>query len=101
MGGLNLSYILTSIKKRKFLLEVSLPMNRINQHPGAVILGGHFLSLGAVRNLAKHGVPVCVLDSEVCVARFSRCIRHFFQCPPLYTEDRFINFLMQIAREAH
>jgi D-aspartate ligase len=76
-------------------------MNRNNEHPGAVILGGHFLSVGAVRNLAKHGVPVCILDSEVCVARFSRYTRRFFQCPSLHDEVRFIEFLIQIATEAH
>jgi D-aspartate ligase len=76
-------------------------MNRSNEHPGAVILGGHFLSLGAVRNLAKHGVSVCILDSEVCVAQFSRYIRHFFQCPPVHDEAKLIGFLMRIATEAH
>ncbi|MFH1928014.1 MAG: ATP-grasp domain-containing protein, partial [Chloroflexota bacterium] len=67
--------------------------------PGAIILGGHFHSLGAVRNLAKHGVPVCVLDSGICVAQFSRHVRSFHRCPPTTDERELIGFLLQLAVE--
>ena len=43
-------------------------MEQGNERPGAVILGGSFHSLGAARNLAEHGVPVCILDSAPCKA---------------------------------
>jgi len=74
-------------------------MDRGNGNPGAVILGGTFSSLGAARNLAKHGVPVYILDSEVCVARFSRCAKRFLKCPPAVDEARFVEFLLRIAAE--
>jgi predicted ATP-grasp superfamily ATP-dependent carboligase len=64
-----------------------------------VILGGSFHSLGAARNLAKHGVPVCVLDNGPCVSRFSRSVKHFFRCPSVDDEARFIEFLVQIASD--
>ncbi len=74
-------------------------MDRGNGSPGAVILGGSFHSLGAARNLAKHGVPVCVLDSGVCVAQFSRSVRRFLKCPSADDEARFVEFLVRIAAE--
>jgi len=66
-----------------------------------VIVGGHFLSLGAARNLAKHGVPVYILDSGVCVAQFSRHVRRFFKGPPTSDEAGFVDFLLQLAVKAN
>lgn len=74
-------------------------MSREKGKIGAVILGGSFHSLGAARNLAKHSVPVCVLDSSPCVSRFSRAVEHFFECPSVDDEDEFVAFLVQIATE--
>ncbi|MFQ5854687.1 MAG: ATP-grasp domain-containing protein [Anaerolineae bacterium] len=76
-------------------------MDRGNGRPGAVIVGGHFLSLGAARNLAKHDVPVCILDSGVCVAQFSRHVKRFFKCPPADDEARFVEYLLRIAAETN
>jgi len=75
-------------------------MNRSSEQPGAVITGGHFLSLGAVRNLARHGVRVCVVDHEVCVAQFSRSTWRFSKCPPARHEAGFVEFLLSIAHDA-
>lgn len=74
-------------------------MERRVGKPGAVILGGSFHSLGAARNLAKHGVPVCVLDSGSCVSRFSRAVWRFIKCPSTDDEADYIEFLAQIAED--
>ena len=74
-------------------------MGRGNENPGAVIVGGHFHSLGAARNLSKHGISVYVVDNGPCVAQFSRCVRRFLKCPPAEDEGRFVEFLLQVATE--
>ncbi len=74
-------------------------MNRNNREPGAVIVGGGFHSLGAARNLAKHGVSVCVLNNGPCVSQFSRDVKHFLKCPPFDDETELVEFLLQIAVE--
>jgi len=75
-------------------------MEAISPQPGAVIIGGHYLSLGAARNLASSGIPVCVVDSEVCVAQFSRRVRRTFRSPPVDDETAFVAFLSELARQA-
>ena len=50
-------------------------MNRRNEQRGAVIIGSSLHSLGAVRNLAMQGIPVCVLSSGACVSQFSKFVR--------------------------
>jgi len=74
-------------------------MDRGNGNPGAVIVGGSFHSLGAARNLAKHGVPVHILDSGACVAQFSRSVKRFLKCPSVDDEAGFVRFLVQHAAE--
>jgi len=74
-------------------------MDRGNENSGAVIIGGSFHSLGAARNLAQHGVPVCILDTGACVARFSRCVRRFLKCPSTDDAAGFVGFLLRIASE--
>lgn len=74
-------------------------MDRREPRSGAVIAGGHFLSLGAARNLAKHGLPVYVLDSAVCVSQFSTCVKHFFRSPPATQDARVVEFLLRMAAE--
>jgi D-aspartate ligase len=69
----------------------------ITPKPGAVIIGGHFLSLGAARNLAKRGVPVFLVDDEICVAQFSRCVTRSFRCPSYKDETEFVDYLQRLA----
>jgi D-aspartate ligase len=39
---------------------------------GAVVLGGDYQGLGIVRSLGRKGIPVCVVDDEHSIARYSR-----------------------------
>jgi len=39
---------------------------------GAVVVGGDYQGLGIVRSLGRRGIPVCVVDDERSIARFSR-----------------------------
>ncbi len=43
---------------------------------GAVVVGGDYQGLGIVRSLGRRGVPVCVIDDERSIGRFSRFATH-------------------------
>src|SRR6266481_3515225 len=43
---------------------------------GAVVVGGDYQGLGIVRSLGRRGVPICVIDDEHSIARFSRYATH-------------------------
>jgi D-aspartate ligase len=66
---------------------------------GAVILGGDFQALGIVRSLARHNVPVYVLDKGLCISRFSRYVKRFVKCPDSGEEDLLLKFLLDLARK--
>lgn len=74
-------------------------MKRKDNNLGAIIIGGSFHSLGAARNLAKHDVPVIIIDCGVCVSQFSRHITKFYKYSPLIDDAEFIKFLLRIAKE--
>jgi D-aspartate ligase len=52
-----------------FALSLSRP-------PGAVVIGGDYQGLGIVRSLGRVGIPVCVIDDEHSISRFSRYATH-------------------------
>lgn len=56
--------------------QSSLPSIR---HIGALVVGGDFQGLGIVRSLGRQGVPVCVIDDEASIARFSRYATHNYK----------------------
>jgi D-aspartate ligase len=65
--------------------------------PGALILGGNFASLAAARNLAEHGVEVCVLGGATEVARFSRSVSRFAVRPRGLKDDDLPGYLVDMA----
>ncbi len=74
-------------------------MIRTSDSPGAVILGGDFGSLGAARNLANHGVRVCVLGSATSVARFSQAVSLFASWPSELKDEGFPDYLVKSAEK--
>jgi D-aspartate ligase len=64
---------------------------------GAVVVGGDFQGLGIVRSLGRRGVPVCVIDDERSIARFSRYTRHAVRVPDLRDEERTVNAVLEIG----
>jgi predicted ATP-grasp superfamily ATP-dependent carboligase len=74
-------------------------MNFTSHIPGAVILGGSFASVEAARNLAKHGVKVCVFGSTTSVARFSRSVNIFLKWPANLKNDEIPGMLVNISKK--
>ncbi|MFX0195373.1 MAG: ATP-grasp domain-containing protein [Candidatus Hodarchaeota archaeon] len=65
---------------------------------GAIVVGGHFQGLGVIRSLGRRGIPVCLLDSQIPIARFSRYIRLFKPCPPPTYHKGFLEYLIDLVR---
>jgi len=75
-----------------------------NGHPssvtgkvGAVVIGGDYQGLGIVRSLGRQGVPVCVVDDEVSISRFSRYCTHFVKVSNLREESSIVESLLEIG----
>jgi len=64
---------------------------------GAVVVGGCYQGLGIVRSLGRRGVPVCVVDDELSVSRFSRYSTHSVRLANLRDEREAINALIEVG----
>jgi D-aspartate ligase len=73
---------------------VELPKNQV----GAVVLGGDYQGLGIVRSLGRRGIPVCVVDDEHSIARFSRYATHAIKMPDLRVERETVDQVMELGR---
>jgi predicted ATP-grasp superfamily ATP-dependent carboligase len=65
---------------------------------GAVVVGGDYQGLGIVRGLGSRGVPVCVIDDERSIARFSRYATHSVACADLRDERRTVDTVLEVGR---
>lgn len=65
---------------------------------GALVIGGNFPGLGIVRSLGRRGIPVCVVDDEISVSRFSRYTSRHVSVPDLLDEPRAIETLLDVGR---
>ena len=81
----------------KTVPTVSAP-HAANSSVGAVVVGGDYQGLGIVRSLGSRGVPVCVVDDERSISRFSRYSTHNVRLVNLRDERQAVDALLRIGR---
>jgi D-aspartate ligase len=64
---------------------------------GAVIVGGDFHGLGIIRSLGRRGIPLCVVDDEYSIGRFSKYTTFTVRAPNLRKEKETVDFLLNIG----
>jgi D-aspartate ligase len=64
---------------------------------GAVVIGGDYQGLGIIRSLGRRGVPICVVDDEHSIGRYSRYTSHAVKVSDLRDEDRTVQTLMAVG----
>jgi len=65
---------------------------------GVVIIEGHVQGLSNTRSLGEAGIPVIVVDSNNCIARYSKYCYKFFRSPDYISSD-FIDFLTDLSQK--
>jgi len=65
---------------------------------GAVVAGGDYQGLGIVRSLGRQGVPVCVVDDELSISRYSRYCTHFVRLPDLRSERAAVDSILEAGK---
>jgi D-aspartate ligase len=66
---------------------------------GAVVVGGDYQGLEIVRSLGRHDVPVCVVDNEHSISRFSRYCSDFVHRANLREEASTVETLLNLSKE--
>jgi predicted ATP-grasp superfamily ATP-dependent carboligase len=65
---------------------------------GAIVLGGDYQGLGIVRSLGRRGVPICILDDERSIGRYSRYTTHAVRVPSLRQEAQIVDAVWDTGR---
>lgn len=78
------------------MLKIDTASNGI----GGLVIGGDFQGLGILRSLSRKGIPTCLLDSEICIGRFSRHKGRYFGFYDKENEEAFLLFLESLADKA-
>lgn len=64
---------------------------------GAVVVGGDYQGLGIVRSLGRQGVPVCVVDDELSISRYSRYCKRFVRLADLRHEPAVVDSMLELG----
>lgn len=78
-------------------IAIPATADSVNSVVGAVVVGGDYQGLGIVRSLGSRGVPVCVVDDEVSISRFSKYCTHFVRVANLRDEHEAVDALIEVA----
>jgi len=88
------------------ILPAVPPKHRLGQAPsrrqttvGAVVIGGDYQGLGIIRSLGRRGVPICVVDDEHSIGRYSRYTTRSVKVAELRDQDQTVETLLTIGRE--
>lgn len=76
----------------------SAPARRRERSIGGVVIGGDYQGLGIIRSLGRRGIPVCVVDDEHSIGRFSRYTTHAVKVDDLRDERATVETLLGIGR---
>lgn len=62
------------------------------------MIGGDYQGLGIVRSLGRQGVPVCVVDDEHSISRYSRYTKSFVSLPDLRDQRKVVDGILEIGK---
>ena len=62
------------------------------------MIGGDYQGLGIVRSLGRQGVPVCVVDDELSISRYSRYCAKFVKLTNLRDERVTVDSLLELGK---
>ena len=79
------------------LLSQKKTAGRLPSPIGGVVIGGDYQGLGIVRSLGRRNIPVCVIDDESSIARFSRFTTHSVSVPSLRDEKETVDAILEIG----
>ena len=65
---------------------------------GAVIVGGDYQGLGIARSLGRRGIPVCVIDDERSITRYSRYTTRAAFVPNLRDQENCVEAVLDLGR---
>jgi D-aspartate ligase len=86
-----------AIRRAAGLAQADRSAHADGKAAGAVIVGGDYQGLGIARGLGEHGVPICIVDDEHSIGRFSRYCTYFEKVENLRDEQKTISLLMEIG----
>jgi D-aspartate ligase len=61
-------------------------------------MGGDYQGLGIVRSLGRQGVPVCVVDDELSISRYSRYCTKFVKLADLHDERAAVASMLELGK---
>lgn len=66
---------------------------------GAIITGGDFQGLAVLRSLGAKGIPIVLVDNEVCIGKYSKYKKKCFKAPSPKNVDEYCHYLINLIKK--
>jgi D-aspartate ligase len=83
------------------LIPNPIAVQEFDQTVGAIVIGGDYQGLGIVRSLGRKGIPVCVVDDELSISRYSRYCTKFVKFGNLRDGRVAADSLLELGKKLH
>jgi len=83
------------------LIPNPIAVQEFDQTVGAIVIGGDYQGLGIVRSLGRKGIPVCVVDDELSISRYSRYCTKFVKLGNLRDGRVAADSLLELGKKLH
>jgi predicted ATP-grasp superfamily ATP-dependent carboligase len=83
------------------LIPNPIAVQEFDQTVGAIVIGGDYQGLGIVRSLGRKGIPVCVVDDELSISRYSRYCTKFVKFGNLRDGRVAADSLLELGKTLH
>ena len=70
----------------------------MNAGVGAVVIGGDYQGLGVVRSLGRRGIPVCVIDDERSIPRYSHYATYAVRVDNVRDQRQTVEVVLDVGR---
>jgi D-aspartate ligase len=88
-----------ALRRKNTMQNSSRDLPRTLYNVGALVAGGDYQGLGIVRSLGRQGLPVCVIDDEPSISRFSRYTSRYLRLDDMRDPDRIVESVLSIGRK--
>lgn len=69
------------------------------QPVGAVVVGGDHPGLAVARSLGRRGIPVYIIEDELCISSWSRYVKRVVRVENILDERKTVDAVLQVGRQ--
>jgi D-aspartate ligase len=87
---------MATLPQEPHVVEANLAVQ--NEAVGALVVGGDHPGLGIARSLGRRGIPVYIVEDQLCISSFSRYAKKVVRVESILDERKTVNAVLEVGQ---